>query len=258
MKHDAIASWHLIQYMADPRRREPRNIGIAVETPDGWLLKFIAEESDGRINGQKLRSQHVKKDVYESWIQYYRRKALAGNWDEVEHFHSRRPGNFTTALAGRTWEPERDWSAFVDRLYVSLIEEERPPQPMEIFRSKVDRVFDIAGIVPTREVLVPGKWSPSSEEVNIPFDFGYQNGQYHVMDAVTLGRRQSITDFKARLDAVERARVVKSCIAFYETPGLDEGQIDEALRPLEDGAHPIPVDDEEKAAEMLLELMPAH
>ena len=98
MKHDALASWHLIQYMTDPQRREPRNVGLAVETPEGWLLKFIAEDSDGHVSGQKLRSQRVKKDVYESWIKYYRRKAIEGKWDEVQQFHSRRPGNFTTAL----------------------------------------------------------------------------------------------------------------------------------------------------------------
>lgn len=252
---EAIATWHLIQYMADPRRREPRNVGIALDTPDGWFLRFVGEDTQGRISGQKIRSHHLKKDVYETWVRYYRRKAAESSWQDVEKLHASKPSNFTSAVAGQLFETEADWLATLSSLFTTLVEEEKQATPAEIFREKIERVFEIAQIVPSRDIEVPGRWADQAEEVPIPFDFGYQNGQYHVMDGVSVSRRQSITDFKARMDAVIRSHEVNSCIAFYEESAADSEHLEAILRPLEVGAITIPVDDEIAAAESLSDIM---
>lgn len=252
---EAVATWHLIQYMADPQRREPRNVGVALDTPEGWFLRFVGEDGHGKINGQRIRSHHLKKDVYETWVNYYRRKAAASAWQDVEKLHASRPGNFTSAVAGQLWEPQADWASMLSSLFTTLVEEEKQATPAEIFRDKIERVFELAQILPTRDIEVPGRWADQGEEVPIPFDFGYQNGQYHVMDGISVSRRQSVTDFKARMDAVIRAHQVSSCIAFYEESASDVEHLEATLRPLEVGAITIAVDDEYAAAESLADVM---
>lgn len=248
--------WHLIKYMADPRRREPRNVGLALETPDGWLLKFLGEEKPGLINGQKIRSTHLQKDVYTSWVEYYRRKATLNRWTDVEHLNVNRPGNFFTELAGEIFETDESANQLLKRLYAELVEEPKKLSPSEIFHSKIRDVFELAQIEPEEHVRVPAKWSDSGENVSVEFDFGYQNGQFHVMDAVSISRMSSVLDFKARLDAVERAGNVRSFVALCSYSQVEDAErLEEILRPLERGARTIDVDETRDAAQTLVSIM---
>lgn len=248
--------WHLIKYMADPRRREPRNVGLALETPNGWLLKFVGEEKAGLINGQKIRSIHLQKDVYTSWVEYYRRKAVSNRWNDVEQLNVNKPGNFFTELAGEIFETDETATALLQRLYSELVEEPKQLSPSERFHAKIRQVFELAQIEPQEHIRVPAKWTDSGEKVDVEFDFGYQNGQLHVMDAVSISRMTSVLDFKARLDAVERAGRIRSFVAFCSYSQVeDAGRLEEVLRPLEKGARTIDVDNTQNAADTLVSIM---
>lgn len=47
------AMWHLIRYTADMRRKEPRNVGVAVSVGDAWSVKLFAVDEAGNIDGRR-------------------------------------------------------------------------------------------------------------------------------------------------------------------------------------------------------------
>ena len=54
-----LIEWHLIQYMPDMRRREPRNIGVAATDGEEWKVELFGVDSrTGLVNGRVLRRPH--------------------------------------------------------------------------------------------------------------------------------------------------------------------------------------------------------
>lgn len=249
------ANWYLIQYTYDLRRHEPRNVGIAVHGPDEWHFRFVGEDERGVIHGKKLRARNLDRVVFESWVDFYKRQAMEGRWADLLSEQGRLGGNFRITPGGIRLIDDEPWGQVADSLFRELVADEAKTDAQPSLKETVRQLLAQAAIVPQEGIELDGKWSEASKPVRIPFEFGYQNGRYHAMEPITHSRK-SVTDLKARIDAVTRAGKKPNFVVFYSNE-MSSGNAfsEEFLMPIEEDAHSVNVDDEAQAISDLQEMM---
>lgn len=243
------APWFLVQYTHEIRRHEPRNVGVALKDPNGqWHLRFLGETAGQGVDGYKLRALKLNKALFESWIDFYRRKAARDEWDEVLAFQAEKPTNITVRSAGVHLREENDWDDFTQQLFAELVDERhREPNDMD---AKIRRLLKRAGVVPAERVPLRGKWDAKGAEQEILFDFAIPNSPDPQIMARVSFQSSSVHAFKGRVDAVHRVTPRAQFVAFTSFSGHNEDKMDELLMPLEAGAHPIDVDDDKAANDL--------
>lgn len=60
------------KYIASPTRMEPRNIGVFVQTENGWTARFLGEDPGGRLDLRRVRGVVPQTSAYEQWVEYWR------------------------------------------------------------------------------------------------------------------------------------------------------------------------------------------
>lgn len=247
-------TWYLLQYTADLRKHEPKNMGVLVEAPDGWHMRFAGLRPDGTLDARKLRAFQVDKGVYMSWVEYYQRRALKDRWGDVITYQQRRGGNFRVIKAGIHLKHEDNWELFTEVLFSDLVHQ--PTSGGHSILDTVEEILSKAMVSAQPEVEVPGKWNPADPEpVMLHFDYGVDANSYHLLEIVS-SQQASILGLKAKIDAVTRVEPSTKLVTFlsfktYKT----ERALDAALRPLEAVARPIDVDEVDAAADHLREVL---
>lgn len=255
------ATWYLVQYIPDVRRREPRNIGVALRTPTGWLTRFFAEQSDGSINGHKLRGKGIDTEVYKTWVSYYRRKADRNKWEDVDDLQATRRGNYVAQIGGHLLIDPASWATTLDQLYAELVEtpeELTPPKTKseDHFDAAIEQLLSSAGIQADRHVKVNGKWLDDGPTVQVPFSYSFVNGQPHLMDRIYWHVKPDkaeadARELRARIDAVKRAGTAKSFVSFYASGTLPNLDLEGLLSPLDRISYTVDVDQPNQAMETL-------
>lgn len=72
IKSEKSAKFYICQYLSDPFRQEPRNIGVIVQSQSGVGCRFKGESEDGQIDGRSLRA-FAEPDNYRNWVHFWRR-----------------------------------------------------------------------------------------------------------------------------------------------------------------------------------------
>ncbi|MGM0930411.1 MAG: hypothetical protein ACQEXN_11965 [Actinomycetota bacterium] len=243
------ARWYLIQYTHELRRHEPRNVGVAVEDPEGrWHLKFLGETQDSTIAGNRLRGLKLDKDLFTSWVQFLRRKAAAREWEDVLNFQAEKPTNISVRNAGIHLLEERDWESFTDQLFSEMVDDrQRDANDLD---AKIRRLLTRARVAPKERVRLLGKWKDDGIEQEITFDFAIPNSPEPQIMAKVAFQSSSVHAFKGRVDAVHRVAPRAKFVAFTSFQSQNEDKAEELLMPLEAGAHPIDVDAEDAPEEL--------
>ncbi|MEO6503409.1 MAG: hypothetical protein ABIQ09_16050 [Jatrophihabitantaceae bacterium] len=221
------ATWAVIKYQPDVRRGEPRNVGIMVSVGQDVQLEFLGEVGNGRIDGRSVTSTVGSVDNYKRWVAYFRRAASQGRFEAVvERWQERRTeSNFyvgepgSIELGNRTL-PDVTASLFGDlvgpRIDVEAVSPEHQAED-----ALLRQVFERLNVQPVPQP----KRNITAEGVEMPiiFDFGYRNGQLHLMDHLRMGS-SNVTTRKAAFDFTQRAQFARqanwsdSFIAFYVKP----------------------------------------
>ncbi|MGY2036599.1 hypothetical protein ACW9HF_15055 [Nocardia gipuzkoensis] len=259
------AMWHLIQFTPDMRRKEPRNIGVAVAVDGQWAIKLYAVDSHGQINGRALRRFGLTKDGYSGWVGYYTDMILDGSWEQVIRSQRRHPTEFRLVTGGYV-RSNGNAHEVAEELYAELVvREEQHSEPWaKLLRQRVETALAMAEISPEPEPEVPAVWgaAPAADEQDtVKFDYQYTNGQLHLMDRLQL--HQATVDnskiiareFHARVNAARTAGAARSFIAFYSGEALNEMGSDSMLTPIFKVARTVDVDRADVAADELLRLM---
>jgi hypothetical protein len=63
--------FYIAQYVSDPLRQEPRNVGVFAAHGSRITAKFYGEAASGAPDGRKLRG-FPRPDVYRQWVEYWR------------------------------------------------------------------------------------------------------------------------------------------------------------------------------------------
>ena len=256
----AGAVWFVIKFMSDLRRREPRNVGIALQTSEGLYLRFFGELPDGRIDGRRLRVLGAPADVYRSWVEYLQRKAWAGEWADVLDVKGRRPRPFFVETGGRLLGEVDDPRRALDDLYDEYVSLDSGSDRVEdSLKRAVRELFQELSITPEQNVSVRARWDDAHALTEVPFHLRYVNGQPHLMQRVRLnsGNAESgAREIWARMVAARKAGSAHSFVAFYSSSECDDSErLDAVLAPLEAAAHTVNVDDGPEALKQLDALM---
>ncbi|MBO6937566.1 MAG: hypothetical protein JJ863_21515 [Deltaproteobacteria bacterium] len=140
------ARWYLAKHVPDPRRNEPRNVGVIVESHGRMAAMFLGEE-DGRIDDLRFLSplKVQNRQTYRAWVETWRRMMGEGAFEKVL---SQRVGDpYYVELAGQRVSgeipsPER----WVKQLFSELVERPRPakrPSP-SVVADNVVRIIEVA------------------------------------------------------------------------------------------------------------------
>lgn len=257
-------TWYLVRHVPDLRRKEPRNVGVVLSSPDGWQSRFLGENDAGEIETKQLRPyRDINLDVYRSWISYFKRKASDDRWRDVERLQSKRRSNYYAELGGQEFDTQEPIESLLDRLYLDLVV---PPgttadsgaptagtnRIADRLREGARRIFRATGVTPLENTQVSGKFGDRSIPIN--FGFRYDNGQPHLMDIAV--HRQKIEhaaadarELSARMLAAREADVASSFLAFYSSTDFPADRLEEIIVPLEEVAHCIDISGEKEAEE---------
>lgn len=208
-----------------------------------------------------LKKADIPREPYEAWLDYYRRKAEEDDWEGVVRAQRRRPASFAASEGGQIAAAANGWQAELDRLYAELVTE--PGQAGSAaasvgakLREQVAVILGRADIAPQIRVSVEGRFGEQGRAVPIAFDFGFVNGQQHLIDALPLGGPRGIETalaFNARASAVLRAKTAKSFFAFYDSAAVTGGRREEILVALEGVANTVDLTDTDEAVETMRE-----
>lgn len=260
------AKWYLIRHVPDLRRREPHNVGLVLQTPDGWLTKFVGQTEEGTINGRNLPHRQIgSTEVYKTWVSYYQRKASDQAWSDVTRMQRRRTANYLAEEGGELLEDPPSWREALDQLFAELVAPptSEPParqeRPIEHLLGRVNAVFEAAHIVPEAQVRVDAQFAPHGHISKVPFRFKYVNGQAHLMD---LGHEHVRTEqaaadareLRARVDAARLAGSARSFVTFYASSLLDSNAAEDILLPLEEISAAVDVDNHPEAVRTMQEI----
>lgn len=241
------ADWYLIQLTADLRRHEPRNIGVVLNIGDAWILRFRGVDGNGNLNGRLLRGLGVSKSTYQSWIEYYSRKAHTGRWSEALSIPERRPSNFSAIHAGTILETAGDPRFLANRLFSEMVTlpEKAVQAPFDLAR----HIFSEAQVDVHERIELPGRWELDTPEVPIPFDFGVGIDNRVTLEALS-PTPMAISHLRTRIDAIERVGKAPRIIAMLPFSRADNEALDDLLRPVEKHAAVLNLDATNAASEL--------
>lgn len=167
----ATADWWLIQYAADLERLEPRNVGLVIDTPEGWRAQFLAESDDGRVDGRALKGLHLRRAPFEEWISYYRRRIADGDWTVAATLAERRPSNFSVRHGGRIIEDVRDWDHRFREMFARLVDPGSTRAKNQPMKRAIKRILRQANIEPTERTAVRAQYGPNAAPVQIEYPY---------------------------------------------------------------------------------------
>jgi hypothetical protein len=176
----------LIQHISNPRRHEPRNIGVVVS--DSKNVAYVLVNPSVKNLSRPLRTvaEIVGTDeTYSNWLKYWERTLARGS-DGLEEIIERQAPTFPVILAGQiTGSFQDDLKGLAQRFFRELVvpitstledKEERP----------VERVLRLAGVASSpnfkRNYEVPSVGLPFSYQ--LPFSYAWVNGSLTVADRI--------------------------------------------------------------------------
>src|SRR5262245_8191524 len=116
------AQFLIAQYLSDPMRREPKNIGLIVVKDGKCDARFLGEQS----GGIDLRSIRWARDaqLYQHWVESWREQIEDGPGGLLERLSETNGGNYDVILGGHVTDANGDTAALIcERLFPLLVGE---------------------------------------------------------------------------------------------------------------------------------------
>ncbi|WP_413456028.1 hypothetical protein ACLQ8T_06000 [Glutamicibacter sp. FR1] len=251
------ANLFLIQHFHDLRLHEGRNIGVAVEDPDGRIhLRLGGLDAAGDVDTRWLRRFNLARGYYLQWRDFLERSANANDWEAVIRFQTSKPSNIIARKVGVNLSETHNWARFTDSYFAEMVDSSISER--ESFSDRVRRFLESAPIRFEEKVKLPGRWDNFGDTLDLEFPFGYSNrSELKVIAPIPL-RHSSVYSFKASIDAVHRVNrhAVFVAVTSFDESDLDSERVETMLQPLEAGAFPINIE-QENAQNTLLDVLGA-
>ncbi|WP_254508322.1 hypothetical protein [Anatilimnocola floriformis] len=117
-------NFYLAQYLRDPIRREPKNVGLFVGRNGEWAGRFLGgEKLDGDTDLRTIAwTEHPK--IYRKWVRYWREELETGGDDFLARVMETNGGNFDVIHGGHVAQAGADTAAqIVANLFPLLVSE---------------------------------------------------------------------------------------------------------------------------------------
>jgi hypothetical protein len=202
------ARYWIAQHVEDLFRNEPRNVGVFVRCGDGVVARFFGEDTDGDVDGRKIRGLPYP-DVYKQWVSYWRREVLAGK--PIDGIATSSTSNYRVITGGEVSDVGTDSPSDVaNYLYSVLVSEggfmeatvgELPDAP-----NAVQLSAEVSDALDARQLLIRDEraQAPVAHPVrrNVRLNgkvatyrpaFTQQNGTLYIMETVDFSRAKKTT-----------------------------------------------------------------
>jgi hypothetical protein len=116
------AKFLIAQYLSDPMRREPKNIGLIVVKDEQCAAKFLGESAEG----MDLRTIRWARDaqLYQHWVESWREQIEDGASGLLERLSETNGGNYDVILGGHVSDANGDTARIIcERLFPHLVGE---------------------------------------------------------------------------------------------------------------------------------------
>jgi hypothetical protein len=117
----------IAQYIPDPIRREPRNVGVFALGGRGAAAHFFAETSDGIVDGRTARFKVSIWKIYNKWVRYWRHELSLGQEGLKDRLMENNGGNYDVISGGLVTDTGVDSiRAICNNLYSMLVDTAEP------------------------------------------------------------------------------------------------------------------------------------
>ncbi|WP_172170946.1 hypothetical protein [Brevibacterium sp. CT2-23B] len=242
------AKYFLVKYVPDPRRQEPRNVGVVVENDGDFAFNFIGKAADGNsIDGRKLRKYGISREAFSPWIEYIQDHLDPERFATLLSYRERKPASIWVELAGHEYVEIESAMSFSAQLFNELVATSTTEHDEPSMKQRIETIFDQANIDYRQHLRLPGRFGAASETVQLPFDYGVRGNENVAFDfASSRGGLSAALGLRSKMEAVRNLNSGAQFAFFYARSGHDE-DIDDFLLPVESEAYAIDVDDEQSA-----------
>jgi hypothetical protein len=264
-----IPRFLIAKYVPDPRRMEPRNIGVVLWTKRAVATRFMPHD---QVDGL----QDIAN--YNRWIDYWNTQAQSdpmhpprgeavkrSSPEFLDVFMLSQEGSYQLHDVGEMLEAVsvRDVGAAVDQLYRDLVDGPRNRQgetPSDAFSEACESVLDESGLTDRSGFCSPCSLPMSVFGVDRPvhFDYGLLPGEspQALFRQVRLRSAQSVESGAFAWECVKKSRTVTAkerCISLVFTSGEDQGKgpISQNIAVLQHFSNVIDLRDRARAVAMI-------
>ncbi|RAX20334.1 hypothetical protein DRB06_08975 [Actinomyces sp. Z5] len=216
---------YTVKHLADRVANEPRNVGVIATTghdPSSRVaLRFLGIDLDGTAARKPLPG--VSKDVYISWVDYFRSKTRSGRWEDIARAHRRRPQDFYLEHALTILDSD-DVERLADEYFPRLVQTAaKKRRSSEVMRQQVDDVFRELGLAPDRNV--PIEAHVNDKNVRVSFGYALSGDRPVLFDVLpTHGLGANGQAFAYRTMVAQKAEVSKDFAAFIDLENVSDEQ----------------------------------
>lgn len=122
----AKAEYIIAQYMADPFRKEPRNIGVIVVKGDDRAARFVGEtKGTTTIDGRAIRSM-PHPSIYRRWVRFWRSELESSEPDVLGRLTAPNGDNYNAIPGGQVTDTGHDAASEICNYLYDLLITPRP------------------------------------------------------------------------------------------------------------------------------------
>lgn len=229
------ARWLVIKYVPDPRRNEPRNVGVVAHVNGETSVRLLGVDEDWRVDGHQAKRVVNSVRTYRGWVKYW--KSIAGGPLD-EWLDQRAVDNYRVVAGGEVVVGAERLRAndLAEELFRDLVAERKTKAP---FQQQVKRLLSEANLLQDKQhfftdypvtagkfpFTVPYAWSNGLTTV------AEQLGRYddHRAEAI-IGRFEALD---REMPEVQRVVILDPAVGQHD---------DDRVRALYQISHPVTVD----------------
>jgi hypothetical protein len=145
----AAADYYIAQYLREPFRREPRNVGVIVVKDSMAAARFLGETDAGVIEAKRIRSM-PHPDIYRHWVDSWREEISDDTSVPLaQRLLEQNGGNYNVVAGGQVTDTGEDSAdAIAQFLYSSLVKkesvflaDEQEEAPVKQFKQQITSEF---------------------------------------------------------------------------------------------------------------------
>ena len=196
----------IAQHLADPLRKEPRNVGVLAQRGKHVASRFVGEDPDGSMDGRRLR-RFPFPDVYRQWVEYW--KAEATGLGQIELLVEDNNTHYQLVRGGEVLDVGADpldvvveylFTRFVtDAGFAGALEQAAAVEPPQSLSDELEAVLNAKQLLSAEpsSLLVPHPvvrrraWSGRSRAVHRP-QFSQENGRLYLIETFDFARSQAL------------------------------------------------------------------
>lgn len=188
MEHVMRPTWLVAKYMDDLRRREPRNVGVLLFTDETVLDRFLGARDDGTIDGRRTSLTGAPLENYKAWVAYWRHAAKAAPANPQALLElARGDANYFLEEGGEQLVGVDSPADLLAELYDMLVGDGDTEKPQTVHAAAERLIYHLNLTDRVQRGVTVQRRVPGALDV-LHFDYRYDNGRPHFMEAVSMGR----------------------------------------------------------------------